>query len=66
MNLEPVVLHHGEVYGKLTVLGKVEKSMRGGQLYRCGCECGYKNVVARAGQLLKGKVKSCLKCSSPD
>ena len=61
--LKPVTLEKGEVFGKLTVLGKVKTRKHSGDLYYCGCVCGYQRVRARAGQLMKGKVKACLKCS---
>lgn len=61
MNLHPVTLEHGEVFGKLTVLRKLESKERGPR-YVCGCVCGFQNVRASAKQLMRGKVKSCLKC----
>lgn len=62
MNLAPVTLEHGERFGKLTVRERI-KTKRGTR-YICGCVCGYPNVIARAGQLMKGRVTACLKCSS--
>jgi hypothetical protein len=60
MILRPVELEHGERYGKLTVLGKVKT--KNGTRWRCGCECGFSGVLVRTNELMKGRVKSCLKC----
>lgn len=53
-------LHHGERFGKLTVLKKV--MTKRGARYRVGCTCGYSGMLLRAADLMKGRVTSCLKC----
>lgn len=52
-----IVLAHGERHGSLTVLRKMPSGK-----YRCGCACGFSNVMARANALMKGRVKCCRKC----
>ena len=64
MELKPVKMESGERYGKLTVLWALPKKRHGGTIYRCSCDCGYGNVKVRAAQLMKGKVKSCVKCAN--
>lgn len=54
--LSPVRLEHGERYGKLTVLRKR------GRRYRCGCECGFRQLVS-AKALMSGRVKACDRCT---
>lgn len=54
----PVILEHGERYGKLTVLEK-----RPNGKYRCGCTCGFSMVKARAKALTSGRVTSCRRCA---
>lgn len=61
MNLAPATLEHGERYGKLTVLRKITSEKRGPR-YVCGCACGFKNLIASANQLMRGRVTACLKC----
>lgn len=61
MNLAPIALEHGERFGKLTVLEKLTSKNRGPR-YRCGCVCGCQKVVTTARKLMRGEVKSCLKC----
>jgi hypothetical protein len=56
----PVTIEHGERFGKLTVLRRLETKR--GIRYRCGCVCGYQRVMVRAAQLMKGSVSACLKC----
>jgi len=63
MNLAPVNLEYGERFGKLTVLRKI-KSKKRGPRYACGCTCGFQNVIVTANQLMRGRVKACLKCAS--
>ena len=60
MELKPVTMEKGEVYGKLTVLAKVKT--KNGLKWRCGCQCGFSGVLVRTNELLKGKIKACLKC----
>ncbi len=60
MDLAPVKLEPGEIYGKLTV--RFKSRDRGH--YICGCICGYSKVKVSATQLMRGKVKACLKCRS--
>jgi predicted SprT family Zn-dependent metalloprotease len=61
VNLAPVTIEHGERFGKLTVIQKLTSKERGPR-YRCGCACGFPWVYARAQQLMRGEVTSCLKC----
>lgn len=61
MNLAPVTLEHGERFGKLTVLRKINSKKRGPR-YVCGCACGFSGFIATANQLMRGRVKACLKC----
>jgi predicted SprT family Zn-dependent metalloprotease len=61
MILAPVTLEHGERYGKLTVLEKIVSKERGPK-YKCGCACGFQRVFAKASDLMRGRVNSCLKC----
>jgi len=61
MELKPVTLEHGERYGRLTVLAKVKVPGRG-PAYRCACDCGFQKFYARASHLMRGKVKSCVRC----
>lgn len=60
IELAPIELHHGEKYGRLTVIEKV-KSYRGTQ-YRCGCSCGTSNNFFTARKLMSGKAKECHRC----
>lgn len=55
-----VTLEHGERYGKLTVLGRVDTDK--GPKYRVGCQCGYSGMLVRKNALMRGRVKSCVKC----
>ncbi len=56
-----MTLEHGERFGKLTVLRRLDSEKRGPR-YICGCVCGFKNVRASANELMKGRVTACLKC----
>lgn len=56
-------LEHGEVYGKLTVLGSVKK-YNGTTLYRVGCVCGHSGLLFSARKLMSGKVKACRRCEA--
>lgn len=58
MELRPVTLEHGERYGRLTVL---RPARYGKSRYVVGCDCGWR-MTARKSDLMKGRVKSCLKC----
>ncbi len=62
MELAPVQLHHGERFGKLTVIEPVISKKRG-KKYRCGCVCGNAFVFAKARQLMRGEVKECPRCA---
>ena len=62
MNLAPINLEHGEVFGSLTVLSKV-KASNGNTLYRVGCTCGFSGLFFSAKKLMSGKVKACRKCT---
>lgn len=48
----------GQVFGRLTVLEKLESVPRRGVQYRCICECG-KEALAFSNSLRQGKKKSC-------
>lgn len=58
MNLAPIVLSHGELFGKLKVLEKLPHGR-----YRVGCKCGRSNISFRAKALMSGRVKCCKKCA---
>ena len=58
MNATP---QHGDRFGRLTVLGVVPSKKRENR-YRCGCTCGFSNVLVRAIHLNSGRVTACLKC----
>lgn len=62
--LKPVTLKHGERYGKLTVLGRVDT--KNGVRWRVGCACGYSGMLVRAREVMSGKVKACRECSHAD
>lgn len=47
----------GKVYGRLTVLEKVEQTL-GGSIWRCKCSCG-NEVNVRINNLHSGKTQSC-------
>jgi len=55
------IIEHGDRFGKLTALKRVE-SKRSGETWRCGCVCGFSGLKVRAPDLHSGKVTSCLKC----
>ena len=59
----PVLLHHGERYGSLTVLERTRSSKRGHK-YRCGCTCGNSRFYAKASDLMSGRVKKCARCGA--
>lgn len=61
MEDKPLVLEHGERFGKLKVLSQVRTKR--GIRYRVGCECGYSGMLLRAAQLMKGSVTACQKCT---
>ncbi len=48
----------GQIFGKLTVIGKVPKNSGRLQKWLCKCECGGEKIVAGA-DLKMGRVKSC-------
>lgn len=58
---EVVTLEHGQQFGQLTVLKRLETNR--GIRYRCGCTCGYARVRANATQLIQGRITSCDKCA---
>ncbi len=60
--LPTLTIEHGERFGKLTVLRKYTSKKRGPR-YACGCSCGCTKVTATANELLKGRVKACLRCA---
>lgn len=57
MNLAPIVLEHGEIYGRLAVLRKE------GSRYLCGCGvCGHKQHFRAKALMRADGVRSCRKC----
>lgn len=52
----------GQMFGKLTVLSRVESDKHGNARWLCRCECGNEKPVGTP-ELTKGKAKSC-GCSS--
>lgn len=58
------IIEHGDRFGKLTALRQVKTSR--GSAWRCGCACGFSDVIVRAAQLHRGRVTSCLKCRKSD
>lgn len=58
MNLKPVTLERGEVYGSLVVLRKAGRNNR----YMCGCKCGTRIFYAKARELMRGTVTKCKRC----
>ena len=60
--LPTLTIEHGDRFGKLTVLRKF-KSKKRGPRYVCGCVCGCSKVIVTGGQLAKGRVTACLRCS---
>lgn len=59
MNLAPVTLEHGDVYGKLKVLRKR------GKRYSVGCVCGFRFLVSKR-KLETREVRACGKCAALD
>lgn len=64
MILAPIELHHGERYGKLIVLRKIEAKpgVHRGPKWMCGCDCGNTRYV-KASQLMRGIVTACVMCA---
>ena len=55
------VVNRGDKYGKLAVIGEVQKAGAGGRRYRaalCRCDCG-KQVTPRISSLKSGDAQSC-------
>jgi len=48
----------GMVFGRLTILGKVESNSQGKSLWHCKCSCG-KLANVRIDRLTSGRTKSC-------
>ena len=48
----------GNIYGKLTVLGRAENNKAGKAQWLCKCECGNTTIVI-GGDLRQGRIKSC-------
>lgn len=48
--------------GRLTIVSRVENTARGAAQWLCRCECG-RHHIARADNLLKGRVRQCALCS---
>lgn len=58
MNLAPVSLEWGEVYGSLKVLEKLSNGK-----YRVGCTCGFSKDAYRANALMRaGGHTRCSRC----
>ncbi len=58
MNLAPVSLEWGEVYGSLKVLEKLSNGK-----YRVGCTCGSSKDAYRANALMRaGGIRKCSRC----
>lgn len=54
------VIPSGAKYGKLIVIGKLDKKKYNCFLYSCQCQCKDKNIIeVRSDQLKSGEVKSC-------
>ena len=62
MNLAPVTLEHGEIFGQLKVLKKLPCGK-----YRVGCECGFSRDAYRANALMRADgVRKCSRCRKQD
>lgn len=48
----------GQVFGRLTVIGRAGTSKNGSRLWRCVCECG-KEKIASSSHLTCGFIQSC-------
>jgi len=48
----------GEVFGRLTVIGRMGKNPDGRVMWFCDCQCGHSRIVSGAC-LRKGDTKSC-------
>lgn len=57
MTLAPIVLHHNERYGSLTVLRKLPSGK-----YLVGCACGWSKCAYRPQRLMRGRVTKCSRC----
>ena len=58
MNLEPVILQHGEIFGQLKVLKKLPCGK-----YQVGCACGNSKDAYRANALMRaGGWTKCSRC----
>lgn len=53
----PLDIHVGQVFGRLTVLGRAP-AKRWGRMYHCKCECG-KTISVSASNLNCRAIKSC-------
>lgn len=51
-------IQQGDVFGKLTIINRIENSKNGDAVYFCKCECG-NDKKAIAHQLKAGKIYSC-------
>ena len=58
MNNSNVVNMTGMVFGRLTVIERVENDNQGNARWLCQCECGNKKIV-RGGSLRQGRIRSC-------
>ena len=54
----PVKNEIGNIYGKLTVIERVENDKNGRAMWKCRCECG-KEVIVMGKNLRSGNTKSC-------
>ena len=52
------ILHEGDRFGRLTVLGQVAPAQNGSRMFLCSCECGAVRAY-RVEALVNGRAKSC-------
>lgn len=62
MNVAPITLRHGETFGRMTVLRKMDAAAFRGR-YQLGCECGNTHVYFTAKALMSGRAKECKRCA---
>lgn len=62
MNLAPVTLNHGEIYGQLTVLAIFKRGGGRPNHYRVCCACGFSKDHYSARKLMRGLVTKCSRC----
>jgi hypothetical protein len=54
----------GQRFGKLTVVARAPNDVHGNTYWHCVCECGG-GRLARADNLLRGRVQRCPACAAP-